>query len=99
MKYLPDIHKFYINMTPESIHAFLEKEKPTTLIKVDLKKRNSINGRFIRLNDYDDLRIKNFWRIVPEANIEQWEKKQDNNLLKIFSGSDFTKLSAAKILQ
>lgn len=86
-------------MTPESIHAFLEKEKPTTLIKVDLKKRNSINGRFIRLNDYDDLRIKNFWRIVPEANIEQWEKKQDNNLLKIFSGSDFTKLSAAKILQ
>lgn len=83
-------------MTPESIHAFLEKEKPTTLIKVDLKKRNSINGRFIRSNDYDDLRIKNFWRIVPEANIEQWEKKQDNNLLKIFSGSDFTKLSAAK---
>lgn len=84
-------------MTPESIHAFLEKEKATTLIKVDLKKRNSIHGRFIKSNDYDDLRIKNFWRIVPEANIAQWEIRQDNNLLKIFSGSDFTKLSAQKI--
>jgi hypothetical protein len=81
-------------MTPESIHAFLEKEVPTTLIKVEFKKRNNLKGRFIRATDYNDLRVKNFWRIVPEANLEQWDKREDNNLLRIFSGSDFTRLTA-----
>jgi hypothetical protein len=81
-------------MTPESIHAFLEKEKNSTLIKIELKKRNVLRGMFVRGNDYDDLRVKNFWRIVTEANVEQWNKKQDNNLLRIYNGSEFTKLTA-----
>jgi hypothetical protein len=81
-------------MTPESIHAFLEKEKTTLVVKIELKKRNVLRGMFVRLNDYDDLRVKNFWRIVPEANIELWSKKQDNNLLRIYNGSEFTRLTS-----
>lgn len=81
-------------MTPEAIHAFLEKEKTTTLVKVEFKKRNTMRGRFIKANDYDDLRVKNFWRIVTEANLPAWEVKQDNNLLRLYSGSDFTRLTA-----
>ena len=81
-------------MTPESIHAFLEKEKSASVIKIELKKRNVLRGMFVKGTDYDDLRVKNFWRIVTEANVEQWNKKQDNNLLRIYNGSEFTKLTA-----
>jgi hypothetical protein len=87
----------FLNMTPESIHAFLEKEKTTTLVKIELKKRNLLKGMFVRLNDYDDLRVKNFWRIVPEANIESWNKKPDNNLLRIYNGSEFTRLTSVTV--
>ncbi len=81
-------------MTPEAIHTFLEKEKSATVIKIELKKRNVLRGMFVKGTDYDDLRVKNFWRIVTEANMEQWNKKQDNNLLRIYNGSEFTKLTA-----
>ncbi len=80
-------------MTPEAIHDFLEKEKPSTLVKVEMKKRNPVKGMFIKTNDYDDLRTKNFWRILPETDLEKWEIKQDKNLLRIFNGSDFTRLT------
>jgi hypothetical protein len=81
-------------MTPESIHSFLQKEKPASVIKIELKRRTILRGVFVKTTDYDDLRVKNFWRIVPEANIEQWNKKQDNNLLRIYNGTEFTKLTS-----
>lgn len=80
-------------MTPEAIHDFLQKGNSSNSIKIDLKKRNPVKGRFIKSNDYDDLRVKNFWRILPESGFQQWDVKQDNNLLKLFNGSDFTKLT------
>jgi hypothetical protein len=81
-------------MTPEAIHSFLEKEKPNSLIKIEFKKRNVLKGMIVRMADFEDLSVKNFWRIVPEANIEKWTKKPDNNLLRIYSGSEFTKLTS-----
>lgn len=81
-------------MTPESIQSFLQKEKPTAVVKIELKRRTILRGVFVKTSDYDDLRVKNFWRIVPESNMEQWNKKQDNNLLRIYNGSEFTKLSS-----
>lgn len=81
-------------MTPESIQSFLQKEKPQAVIKIELKRRTVLRGIFVKTSDYDDLRVKNFWRIVPESNIEQWNKKQDNNLLRIYNGTEFTKLSS-----
>ena len=81
-------------MTPESIHSFLEKEKPNSLIKIEFKRRNVMKGVIVKLPDFQDLSVKNLWRIVPEANVEQWGKKQDNNLLRIYSGAEFTKLTS-----
>ncbi len=81
-------------MTPEAIHSFLDKEKPNSVIKIEFKRRNVMKGVIVKLADFHDLSVKNLWRIVPEANVEQWTKKQDNNLLRIYSGAEFTKLTS-----
>jgi hypothetical protein len=50
-------------------------------------------GMFINTGDYDDLKSKNFWRIVTGSNIDNWKKSKDMNLARIFNGAEFTKLS------
>jgi len=84
-------------MINDAIAKFLEeKHLATSSIKIDFKKRSSLVGLFLKNNDYDDLKSKNYWRVVVEPNIELWKKSKDNNLAKIFHGTDFTKLSEAK---
>ena len=84
-------------MVNELITRFLE---PTHLaknaVKIEFKKRNTIVGIFVKSPDYEDLKSKNFWRIVSETHIPEWKKTNDNKLSKIFSGSEFTRLSIAK---
>ncbi|HTE32254.1 MAG TPA: hypothetical protein VK666_17860 [Chryseolinea sp.] len=62
-------------------------------IKIHFKQRSTITGLFIKGHDYDEMRSKNFWRIVTHANIENWRKTKDFNLAKIFNGTEFTRLS------
>ena len=84
-------------MINEMITKFLE---PDILIKksvkIEFKKRNPIVGIFVKSADYEDLKAKNFWRIVSETNIPEWKKTNDNKLAKIFSGSEFTRITVAK---
>jgi hypothetical protein len=84
-------------MTSEAIEKQVELEdnsdKP---LNIYFKQRNTIRGLFIKGNDYKDLRSKNLWRIVTNANIELWEKTKDINLARIFNGVEFTKLSSDK---
>lgn len=84
-------------MVNEIITKFLE---PTHLaktpVKIEFKKRNTIVGIFVKSPDYDDLKSKNFWRIVSETHIPEWVKTSDNKLSKIFNGSEFTRLTVAK---
>lgn len=84
-------------MTSEAIEKLVESgnnsDKP---MNIHFKQRNTIRGLFIKGNDYKDLRSKNFWRIVTNANIELWEKTKDVNLARIFNGAEFTKLSNDK---
>ena len=84
-------------MVNELITKFLE---PTHLaktpVKIEFKKRNSIVGIFVESPDYDELKSKNFWRIVSETHIPEWKTTKDNKLSKIFSGSEFTRLTVAK---
>ena len=42
-------------------------------IKIFFKQRSTITGIFIKGTDYDELRSKNFWRIVTNANIDNLE--------------------------
>ena len=61
-------------MTNELIEKYVaprqvgEKE-----IKIFFKQRSTITGIFIKGADYDELRSKNFWRIVTNANINNLE--------------------------
>ncbi len=84
-------------MTPEQISKFIENEQQShTPIKIEFKKRNSVTGQFVKVTDYEELKSKNFWRIVTEPNIPQWNKLKDINLVRIFNGTEFTRLSVIK---
>jgi hypothetical protein len=82
-------------MTVEQIETFLAKETVPQgkVIRFELKKRNPVRGLIVKGRDYNELKSKNFWRIVTQTNLAAYQKNQDINLAKIFSGSDFAKLS------
>jgi hypothetical protein len=82
-------------MTNEQIEKFLSNDgKSNNLVRISFQTRNSIQGIFIQTPDFDELKSKNFWRIVSEANFEQWKKSKDYNLCRMFNGAEFTKLAA-----
>jgi IS4 transposase len=82
-------------MTPEAIARFIEAEKVQNgqHMRIDLKKRNSIFGMLIQGKDYEDLKTKNFWRIVTSANLAAWKKTGNLEFAKIYSGAEFNKIS------
>jgi len=71
---------------------FLEQDP----LKIEFKTRQPIIGLFIKFRDYDEMKAKNFWRIVPEARIKDYKKTHDFNLGRIFNGQEFTKLTVPK---
>jgi hypothetical protein len=85
-------------MNIEDIEKFLSKHQDIEeqYIKIDFKKREPIFGLFLKSGDYSDLKSKNFWRIVTRTHFDEWKKRKDVNLAKIFSGSDFSKLTIYK---
>ncbi len=81
-------------MTNDMIEKFIEvKVAKHAKVNIFFKARNTMKGVFVMNNDYDELKSKNYWRIVTDSKIAEWEKSKDNNLAKLFSGNDFTKLS------
>ncbi|HMO62838.1 MAG TPA: short-chain dehydrogenase [Ferruginibacter sp.] len=80
-------------MTPELIGKYVEsKDILDRPVNIFFRQRNSITGLFIKGNDYEEMKAKNFWRIVSESKIEEWHKTHNTDLAKLFSGSDFTRL-------
>ena len=55
-------------MTVEQIETFLAKESipQGKIIRFELKKRNPVRGLIVKGRDYNDLKAKNFWRIVTQ---------------------------------
>jgi hypothetical protein len=82
-------------MNVEDIEKFLNKQSDIqkAYVKINFKKRDPIYGLFLKGKDYTDLKSKNFWRIVTRTNFDQWNKSKDVNLARIFSGTDFSKLT------
>ena len=82
-------------MTVEQIETFLAKETipQGKIIRFELKKRDPVRGIIVQGRDYQELKAKNFWRIVTQTNLAAYQKTNDINLAKIFAGSDFAKLS------
>lgn len=81
-------------MTNEAIIKFIEaKDHSSKALNIHFKTRSTITGLFVRGNDFEELQSKNFWRIVTSTNLGEYEKTKNVNLAKIFSGSEFTRLS------
>lgn len=85
-------------MSIEEIEKFLDTKTVAqqSYVKIDFKKRDSIYGLFLQGNDYKDLKSKNFWRIVTRPHFDEWKKSKNVNLAKIFSGSEFSRLTIYK---
>jgi hypothetical protein len=82
-------------MTNEQIDNFLKKNQyAQTAVKVSFKTRSAFTGIFLKTADFDELKSKNFWRIVNETNLEKYQSSKDTSLARIFSGMEITKLSA-----
>ena len=84
-------------MVNDVIAKFIESgHLAKNAVKIEFKKRNTILGIFVQSPDYEDLKSKNFWRIVSETNINEWKQSQDNKLAKIFSGAEFNRITLPK---
>lgn len=81
-------------MTTELIEKHVEQShKNNSIIHVHFKDRNMVSGFVVKGNDYNELKAKNFWRIVGESNLEQWQRTKDVNLTRLFNGISFTKIT------
>jgi hypothetical protein len=82
-------------MNTQEVERFLGRQKlnQDQRVKIDFKKRQTIYGLFVEGKDYNDLKSKNFWRIVTSPNIDAWQRSKDINLAKIFNGFEFSGLS------
>lgn len=86
-------------MNIEDIQKFLDNKTTQTqeCVKISFKKRDAICGLFVKGHrDYNELKSKNFWRIVPESQFESYQRTKDIQLAKIFCGTDFSRLVIAK---
>jgi hypothetical protein len=83
-------------MNIEQIEKFLGRQKSTSgqQVKISFKKKQTMYGLFVEAKDYNDLKAKNFWRIVSVPNMQAWNESKDANLAKIFDGSGFSRLGA-----
>jgi hypothetical protein len=81
-------------MTPEQIEKFFSQNNTNdTPVRISFRSRNTVTGIFVQTPDAAELKVKNFWRIVSEVNLERWKKSNDFSLCRMFHGSEFTKLT------
>lgn len=81
-------------MTNDLIGKFVEtKKRKDQYVNIHFKQRDTLSGLFIHESDYDELKNKNFWRIVSASKMEEWEKTKNQSLARIFNGAEFTRLS------
>jgi hypothetical protein len=81
-------------MKNDAIEKFVETGKRKNRnVHVHFKTRSTINGIFIVSNDYEEMKGKNFWRIVPESRFEEWKNTKNPSLSRLFNGAEFTRLT------
>ncbi len=81
-------------MTQDMIERFVEQpHRENVAVNIHFKDRGTVAGIFIRGVDYEELKGKNFWRILSSSHIEDWTKTHNMSLPKIFNGAAFTKLT------
>jgi hypothetical protein len=84
-------------MTSDKIEEYIEQKKRKDIpVNIHFKDRNTVAGVFIQSTDYEELKSKNFWRIVSSANLDEWKKTKNTGLARIFNGLSFTRLTDEK---
>ncbi|HRH50935.1 MAG TPA: short-chain dehydrogenase [Panacibacter sp.] len=81
-------------MINDLIGKFIEsKLHKNNNVNIHFKQRETLKGVFIFNDDYEELKGKNFWRVVSGEKLEEWKRTQDNSLARIFNGADFKRLT------
>lgn len=84
-------------MHNSAIGNFIETEtRKNKVVRIQFKKREPIEGLFIVTKDYEEMKTKNFWRIVTASKTNEWKSTNDLSVSRIFSGDEFAKLSDVK---
>jgi hypothetical protein len=86
----------FVGMSIEDIQKFVDKKTTSgnEYVKIYFKKREPIFGRFVKCHgDYNELKAKNFWRIVPQKSVEEYNKSKNIDLSRLFFGEQFAKLA------
>lgn len=81
-------------MTNLLIGNFIESDKrKNKVVRIQFKKRDAINGLFVVGTDYEEMKEKNFWRIVTASREQEWNNTQSLSCSRLFSGDEFTRLT------
>jgi hypothetical protein len=86
-------------MNVEDIQKFLDSKTSSQneYVQIHFKQREPIIGLFLRGHmDYEDLKKKNFWRIVPKSGLAAYRRSGDIQGARIFCGADFSRLTLAE---
>lgn len=84
-------------MTQEAIEKIVEnRNTKDSVVQIHFKKRTFLNGVFVKGYDYDEMKAKNFWRIVEDSNIESYEQSKSILLTRLFNGLSFSKITLLK---
>jgi hypothetical protein len=83
-------------MNSEDIEKFFQTKAVLNqdYVKITFKQRDAIFGLFVKDSDYAYLKAKNFWRIVPQSQLEAYKTSKNAALAKIFNGAEFSRLSS-----
>lgn len=81
-------------MTTELIEKFVEnKNRKGEALTIYFKQRSTFSGIFVNGTDYEELKSKNFWRIVNSNAAEEWKRTANIDLARIFSGVSIRRLT------
>jgi len=87
---------YFIMETSKIEHFITSSMRNNATIDIQFKGRSSLTGLFVRGSDYDELKSKNFWRVVQLSQLQQWSETNNINFAKIFNGASFTSLAETK---
>jgi hypothetical protein len=83
---------FFIMTNIQIEQALKQKNPGNKPVTIHFKGRPPVTGQFIQTRDFEELKTKNLWRIVNETKLKEFQKTMDNDLARIFNGSDFTRI-------
>ena len=82
-------------MNSEDIEKFFEKKAILNedCVKISFKTREAMYGLFLKDAEFNYLKAKNFWRIVPQSQLDAYKLSKNPALARIFNGAEISKLA------